>query len=646
MGAAPGCQALEQCSPQGVAGCAADACRGPGSRSRAARSPPCSGLRPRTAPGTSSHERLHLTQRAPSDDASEGTGGTSSELAAPGASTITPVVADRSVAPAAPEHDGGGAARCQPDPGVYSAEDSKVGGAIDRDASVESLVPIGAAGDSPSVRQRSDLMATADGSAVAPAEADEPADVGPLHGVDGSPAAVLTSTDAAELHSTSEVFVPDAQANSERTDSIVAAWRDFEATGIDAFGDDAQPQPKMPAKAQLAQLCKPIVSIDDSGHAAVVGGWSPGSPFGAVAAAARHLDGVIQSYFQSYDTTVQHADAVAAGVRHGRFDLESASALYDDVVVASVVGVDQEQLMCQSFPFFVVFVTLASFSLWLYYAAQSGFEGTFGLDSLWPKQTRLQMYDDCADQRLQLWRWLSYQFTHVSLYHVSFNSAGMLFVGSPFETFHGHWRAALIYSAGVVGGAWCHMVLDAHTALIGISAGVYALTAAYLSDLALNWYSIKYRKPRIVILVAGLALDSGFTAAGITNGNDEGAITSHPSHLGGFVAGLIMGVLFGRNLRVQRCERALQLLAFGALLAGGIAFAMWLTQWPPKSSGEEEGWCWVRAVTNYSIFNDSAWHCVRCGSSDCIDAWSQQRFLSNVDHRSCDSKYGWASPGR
>jgi len=180
---------------------------------------------------------------------------------------------------------------------------------------------------------------------------------------------------------------------------------------------------------------------------------------------------------------------------------------------------------------------------------------------------------------------------------------------------------------------------DAHSrSLAGMSAGVYALMALNLAELLLNWRQSRYRFATLFLLVAIMAADVLHyqLAAG-----GAGAV-SHSAHLGGYAAGLLMGVLLGRNLRVKFHERAMQGLALG-LAAGLAALSVgWLLRWPPRTVWDPTPWCWARQVFNESLFGSPSWHCVRCGSQECIDRWSQQQRLARVDFRLCDGPVGWA----
>lgn len=66
-----------------------------------------------------------------------------------------------------------------------------------------------------------------------------------------------------------------------------------------------------------------------------------------------------------------------------------------------------------------------------------------------------------------------------------------LLVGLPLEMVHGSGRVALIYVAGVVAGSLGTSVFDTDVYLVGASGGVYALLAAHLANVLLNYNNMQ-----------------------------------------------------------------------------------------------------------------------------------------------------------
>jgi hypothetical protein len=174
-------------------------------------------------------------------------------------------------------------------------------------------------------------------------------------------------------------------------------------------------------------------------------------------------------------------------------------------------------------------------------------------------------------------------------------------------------RIWLLYNVGVVGGACCALVSDPHVAVVGMSGGSYTLLGINLADLILNWNEKKFRVPTAVMLVT-LALGD---LAVYTFGNEN---ISHGAHLGGYVMGTIFGIVFCRNVIVERWEQFLALLAITVGIAlFGFSYFWCVVQWPPRNIWEEVGWCWARQTLD----STATAVCIRCADQECIDAWHE-----------------------
>ena len=94
-------------------------------------------------------------------------------------------------------------------------------------------------------------------------------------------------------------------------------------------------------------------------------------------------------------------------------------------------------------------------------------------------------------QRQQAWRFLTYQFVHAGTQHIVFNMAMQLMVGVPLELSQRGWLGKLklltLYMAGVLLGSVAGAIPSRNSLLCGASAGVYALIAAHLATLIINW---------------------------------------------------------------------------------------------------------------------------------------------------------------
>jgi len=161
------------------------------------------------------------------------------------------------------------------------------------------------------------------------------------------------------------------------------------------------------------------------------------------------------------------------------------------------------------------------------------------LDSFAPEMTDLRLAGpECQDYRAQVWRWLTYQFTHVGASHVLMNVFLNIVLGIPLEGMHKWWRLAIMFNFGVFGGACCYFVTDAHTPVVGCSGGCYALIGIHIADQVMNWRQKRFRIPVIAMLFLLVGIDVLTYAMSTDDGSK-----SHAAHVGGAIAGLIIGVL-------------------------------------------------------------------------------------------------------
>jgi len=194
-----------------------------------------------------------------------------------------------------------------------------------------------------------------------------------------------------------------------------------------------------------------------------------------------------------------------------------------------------------------------------------------------------------------------------------------LVLGIPLEGLHGSFRIAAMYNIGVFGGACCYWVADSRKSVVGMSGGCYALIGIHVAGLAMNWSQTRFRKPVVLFLAILITLEvlAYHFSLGAAN-------ASHSAHIGGSVAGLIIGLLVGRNIKRLDCERLVwcaALFTAAALLAFSIS---WLViHNPPRPIFEEYGWCWQRQVLLPATFGQ-IWQCVRCPTRECIQHYKQR----------------------
>eukprot|EP00928_Gymnodinium_smaydae_P057040 TRINITY_DN4030_c0_g1_i1.p1 TRINITY_DN4030_c0_g1~~TRINITY_DN4030_c0_g1_i1.p1 ORF type:complete len:495 (-),score=136.35 TRINITY_DN4030_c0_g1_i1:48-1451(-) len=302
----------------------------------------------------------------------------------------------------------------------------------------------------------------------------------------------------------------------------------------------------------------------------------------------------------------------------------------DDMMFNEVEGEAQEDIAMKNLtsgktkPFFIIFEILVTCTFWgigaIFYAQEHGknyLTSKGGLDTIFPDQTNLLLAtSDCDDLRPQVWRWLSYQFTHVGITHIGMNTLLNIILGLPLEAMHGWWRLAIMFNVGVFGGAACYFVADAHISVVGCSGGCYSLIGIHAADLIINWHQKRFRLPTIVLLLALVGSDL------LTYNLSEPGKKSNAAHFGGAVAGFCIGILFCDNQTVKDYEKVIM----GIVFLIGAALTIFTITWMatrtdgPQNIFEGKGWCWVRVTLDPRV-NGAAWECIRCGTQECIASY-------------------------
>jgi len=319
-----------------------------------------------------------------------------------------------------------------------------------------------------------------------------------------------------------------------------------------------------------------------------------------------------------------------------------------DMLESKVVGQSQENAIWDKvhkkhkIPFFCIFQCSTCMLLWLAFTIKAMSDGSDneeqGLDSIMPGWSRLRLFGaDCADERSEVWRWVLYQFTHIGVGHVGMNCFLTIMLGLPLEMIEGCRRMFLMFNFGVFGGAIMYMAADAHSAVVGMSGGCYALMGIQFADLLMNWNQKRFRKPALLFLLLLAAIDIGSYA--MTMGKE----TSVSAHAGGFGAGLVIGIVIGKNYQVKCLEKVMRWNSFLCGVAFVVFTLVWVYTHPAaqnwfEASAGVSPWCWTQQV--YDPKYDAAWFCVRCADQDCIDFWTSHDNHKDVSYVVCTEMAG------
>ncbi|XP_017126721.1 protein rhomboid [Drosophila elegans] len=230
-------------------------------------------------------------------------------------------------------------------------------------------------------------------------------------------------------------------------------------------------------------------------------------------------------------------------------------------------------------PFFIILASLLEILVFLWVSAD-------------PPEDSLLVYR--PDQRLQLWRFLSYALLHASWLHLGYNVLTQLLFGVPLELVHGSLRTGVIYVAGVLAGSLGTSVVDSEVYLVGASGGVYALLAAQLASLLLNFGQMRHGVFQLLAVVLFVFCDLGYAfysrELAMQHLQTRPSV-SYIAHMTGALAGISVGLLLLRQLDGELRPRPLRWLALGVwclFSAFGIAFNL-VNTITAQLLAEEEG---------------------------------------------------------
>ncbi|XP_017859947.1 PREDICTED: protein rhomboid [Drosophila arizonae] len=164
--------------------------------------------------------------------------------------------------------------------------------------------------------------------------------------------------------------------------------------------------------------------------------------------------------------------------------------------------------------------------------------------------------DACMQRRLiykpklghEYWRFFTYMLLHADLWHLWINICLQCFIGVYLEVEQGHWRLAVVYLTGGLCGGLANASLQPGLALIGASAGVYAMLCSHVPHLVLNFSKLSHRTWRVAVLLILFVSNVAYTVYHFCLNDNRNPRISLEAHLGGGVAGLICGFLVYKRI--------------------------------------------------------------------------------------------------
>ena len=228
-------------------------------------------------------------------------------------------------------------------------------------------------------------------------------------------------------------------------------------------------------------------------------------------------------------------------------------------------------------------------------------------------------------RRWEAWRYVTYMLVHIGISHFVFNMLMQILVGVFLEMEQVGWKGSLkvglVYMSGVVAGSIGQSLTEPGIYVAGASGGVYALIAAHLSTLVLNWNEdneVQTAKKviqfgfvkwiRVVFIGILVTYDTAHQILGHLGYLDGDNNTSVMGHLCGALAGLTVGIAVLDNRKVETWEsyvRWISLTIFLLTLVFGILWNIFANDW---MCGPEEPFC-LYPKPDYTIITDDLDNC-------------------------------------
>lgn len=152
------------------------------------------------------------------------------------------------------------------------------------------------------------------------------------------------------------------------------------------------------------------------------------------------------------------------------------------------------------------------------------------------------------------WEILTSIFLHSSFSHILSNMVLFVILSTPLEHSYGTARIFAVWLVAGLAGSLASAAWEAPCSLVvGASGSVFGLVALFLADIVVNFESIFMPMARLAAMVVGLVFLIVLQVVDSGSGNKS---TSHMSHVGGFIAGLFVSLLFLPNFKDRRWRLA------------------------------------------------------------------------------------------
>jgi membrane associated rhomboid family serine protease/Flp pilus assembly protein TadD len=169
------------------------------------------------------------------------------------------------------------------------------------------------------------------------------------------------------------------------------------------------------------------------------------------------------------------------------------------------------------------------------------------------------------------WRLVTNVFLHIGIIHIALNMWCLWSLGTVCESLYGSWTFAVVYLISGVNGSLVSIAYHPHVVSAGASGAIFGIAGALISSYYFGEFStsrsVVSGSLRSVLVFAGYNLFFGAISG----------VTDNAAHVGGLVAGLILGALIAKIAPQQDAfGPRVAVVLFGALIVAGGGF--WLQQ--------------------------------------------------------------------
>lgn len=167
-------------------------------------------------------------------------------------------------------------------------------------------------------------------------------------------------------------------------------------------------------------------------------------------------------------------------------------------------------------------------------------------------------------RKIEIWRYFTYIFIHADVAHIVMNIIIQVSLGVSLEYVNRWWRIIILYIVGAIYGAlWCGVFSSYN--VVGASGAAFSLLTAHIAVVILNWAEMNYPLIQLFIFTIWTGLEVGRFA--FASSNSEVAFIAH---VGGMVAGLLMGTIILKNIEKHRFEVVIQKFCFVFMVASTL----------------------------------------------------------------------------